>query len=442
MLTLIFDIGKTNKKYFVFDSSFKILLREEIEFPEIKDDDGYKCDDIDAITNWVKISFEKLASTYKISKVNFTTYGASFVHLDNKGSVITPLYNYLKPLDKEIGNSFLKIFNGKIAFSLETSSPFLGMLNSGIQLFWLKNKKPKVFKNIQTSLHFPQYLHYLLSGNKVSEYTSIGCHTGLWDFSKNDYHKWIYYEKLDKILAPIVSSDKTITSGEVEIGVGVHDSSASLIPYLEMSNSKFVLISTGTWSICLNPFNEEKLTENDLKNDCLMFMTPTGNSVKASRLFLGKELEHQAYILASIYDKSKDYFKTISFDPIIYKNLNEEDKAFHFKELGDKDERNTKPDKFSSFEEAYHQLMKEIVERQIISMNLAIGNTEGIGNIYIDGGFANNELFCKILSLKLPEFKIYKSHLASGSALGAAIIINKENFNKKSLISKAKIEIV
>lgn len=442
MFTLIFDIGKTNKKYFVFDTKFNIVIREEIEFPEIEDEDGFKCDDITSISNWIKNSFKKLSSVYKISKVNFSTYGASFVHLNDTGSIVSPLYNYLKPLDKETEEAFLKNFNSKSDFSLETSSPYLGMLNSGIQLYWLKYKKPQIFKKINTSLHFPQYLHYLLSGNKVSEYTSIGCHTGLWDFNRKDYHNWIYKEQIDKKLAPIVSSDKTFISNGLETGVGLHDSSASLIPYLEISKEKFILLSTGTWSISLNPFNEENLTSNDLENDCLMFMSPSGNNVKASRLFLGRELEYQTDILSKKYNKPKDYFKTVSFDRNFYKSLNKENKCFVLKEFGDKVEPNITLDNFNSFEEAYHQLMNELVERQIIALNLAIGSTKGIKSIYIDGGFANNDLFCKMLSIKLPGYNIYKSNLASGSALGAAIILNKSKYNKDIFLNKAKIELV
>ncbi|NJN34987.1 MAG: hypothetical protein HC817_12755 [Saprospiraceae bacterium] len=33
-------------------------------------------------------------------------------------------------------------------------------------------------------MHLPHYFSYLLTGEKASEYTSIGCHTMLWDFEK------------------------------------------------------------------------------------------------------------------------------------------------------------------------------------------------------------------------------------------------------------------
>ena len=45
---LIFDIGKTNQKYFVFDKNYKILSRAKITIPKIKDEDGHTAEDIAA----------------------------------------------------------------------------------------------------------------------------------------------------------------------------------------------------------------------------------------------------------------------------------------------------------------------------------------------------------------------------------------------------------
>ena len=77
-------------------------------------------------------------------------------------------------------------------------------------MYWIKKTKPEIFKQIKNSLHFPQYLSYLFTGIPLSEYTSIGCHTNLWNFKDNTYHKWIIKEGIDEILAPIVSTKTSI----------------------------------------------------------------------------------------------------------------------------------------------------------------------------------------------------------------------------------------
>ncbi|EOR95143.1 Rhamnulokinase RhaK in alpha-proteobacteria [Arcticibacter svalbardensis MN12-7] len=76
-------------------------------------------------------------------------------------------------------------------------------------------------------------------------------------------------------------------------GIGLHDSSAALIPFLASFQEPFMLLSTGTWCVSLNPFNQLPLTEDELKKDCLCYISYKGNPVKASRLFAGNEHEQQ-----------------------------------------------------------------------------------------------------------------------------------------------------
>src|SRR5262249_46459047 len=141
------------------------------------------------------------------------------------------------------------------------------------------------------SLHLPHYLSFVLTGKHHSNVTSLGCHTCLWDFSKHDYHRWVHQEGIHEKLATDVPAGETSTiklhHKALAIGCGLHDSSAALIPYLEQFRDPFVLLSTGTWNIALNPFNRSPLTAKELQQDCLCYLSYTGQEVKASRLFAG-----------------------------------------------------------------------------------------------------------------------------------------------------------
>jgi hypothetical protein len=48
----IFDVGKTNKKFLLFDSGLNMVHGEEKIFDEIYDDDGFACEDNEAIEAW------------------------------------------------------------------------------------------------------------------------------------------------------------------------------------------------------------------------------------------------------------------------------------------------------------------------------------------------------------------------------------------------------
>ena len=50
----IFDIGKTNKKFFLFDEELNEISEEYVKFPTIEDEDGEECDDLEKISSWAK----------------------------------------------------------------------------------------------------------------------------------------------------------------------------------------------------------------------------------------------------------------------------------------------------------------------------------------------------------------------------------------------------
>ena len=254
----VFDIGKTNKKLLLFNEHYQVVFEQSRNLAETEDEDGFPCEDLDSLSLFVFDTMRSIFSNtnFDIRAVNFSSYGASLVYLDENGQPLTPLYNYLKPYPDKLLEQFYSNYGGKDEFAYKTASPVLGSLNSGMQLYRIKYERPELLDKIKTVLHLPQYLSSLISGKLYTDITSIGCHTNFWDFSKNEYHQWLIDEDLLDKLAPIAASDEQIkTSYEghfFDSGIGLHDSSAALIPYLISFTEPFVLISTGTWCISLN----------------------------------------------------------------------------------------------------------------------------------------------------------------------------------------------
>jgi len=427
----IFDIGKTNKKLILFNYDLKPVWEFEEKFPEIKDDDGFECDDIEKIEKWITSSLTDLVKSdkYDLTGVNFATYGATLVYIDGNGKRLTPVYNYLKPVDDMIPEKIYRRHGGQDEFCRRTASPALGMLNSGIQAVWLKSSKPELFSQVSHVLHFPQYLSYLLTGKAYSEHTSIGCHTAMWDFDNMRYHPWTTEENLP-LPAPTdinTLSDVVIGGKMVKAGIGIHDSSSSLVPYFTASQGKFLLISTGTWCINMNPFNEEILTSDQLDRDCLCYMSITKNPVKSSRLFLGHLHELAAARLSDHFHKPADYFKTVKTNDklleICRKKCGEKrfffDTAPYSRELKDKYDFFV----FKTFEEGYHQLMVELSELTIESIDLVLPADDDIENIYITGGFSKNPLFLRLIADSYITKNVYTSEIHSATALGAALVV-------------------
>lgn len=451
-VTAVFDIGRTNKKFFLFDDTLSIVKTRKIEFEEITDDDDYPSDDLNAIRRWVlDIAQDTLSDrSIEVKGINISAYGATMVHIDDDGEPVTPLYNYLKPYPNELFEKITDQYGGESNFLIETASPPLGMLNAGLQLYWLKNKKSDLFNKIHTSLFLPQYISYLLTSQKTIEKTSIGCHTCMWNFRENQYHRWLRDEELLNLLPDIKSVDQwfecKIGQSQSKTGIGIHDSSAALVPYLKVFEDPFLLLSTGTWSVAMNPFANDPLTIEELNRDCLNYMSITGKPIKASRFLLGGEYSHQL-------KKMNVYFGPNFQKPEDELNLDILKKLVDKKNTGKKlilekgnrsgpfpssNDQKWDLSRFKSYREALHQCMLDLAFIQVESIKLAIGNSN-IHQIIITGGFSKNYSFCRLLATMLPEKKFYSAKLEAASALGAALLIDEQE-NKKEIL-KEKLEL-
>lgn len=429
---VVVDIGKTNKKVFLFDENFNVVFQNTIQFDEILDDDGFPCDDIESIENWVKNQILEIQSgeEFKIKAINFTTHGASLIYLNKEGKRITSLYNYLKKLDLEDYQSLYKSHGGMEEFSRKTASPVYGMLNTGLQMLWIKKYKPEIWTQVAAILHYPQYLSYLFTNKVTADYTSVGAHTATWDFDNMEYHSWL---KNEDITLPVPCKGNEAVMSEINgekiaVGTGMHDSSSSIIPILEEEKGQdFVLLSTGTWIITMNPFSKEVLTQHQLQNNCLCFMTPDKQQVKSSMQFLGRI--HEVYLKAL-----SDYFK-VSVDThmdlvlntaLCQKIIDENTRVFLSEGIDDDfDAHNELLENFLSYEAAYYQLVFEMSKKVITGIDLITDENATISNVYISGGFNKNEVFIKFLTLLKSNISIKISDCKNESALGAALLMKE-----------------
>jgi sugar (pentulose or hexulose) kinase len=436
----IYDVGKTNKKLLLFDEQYNLIHEDTIQLAETKDEDGFSCEDVAALTGWVKESFTEIQNDprFEIKAVNFSGYGASFVYLDENKNVIPPLYNYLKPYSPALQKNFYKEYGGESHFSKITASPVLGNLNSGMQLYRLKHEKPELFRQIKFALHLPQYLSYILCSSLHSDITSIGCHTNLWNFQQNRYHDWVAKEGILEKLAPIEKCNAIIGHIDpISVGVGLHDSSSALIPYLISFNDPFILLSTGTWCISLNPFNHTLLSDYELHEDCLCYLSYEGDPVKASRIFAGYEHEQQVKQLAEHFKKPLSYYTQITVDTDLLKKQQHTRKNLQLMSEGSEPARSAfekrKLKDFTNYEEAYHQLIGDIVAQQVRSTNLVLRGT-GVKRIFVDGGFSKNPIYMYLMAEAFPHIEVYAASVAQASALGAALVIH-QHWNGKPLPS-------
>ncbi|MES2110550.1 MAG: FGGY family carbohydrate kinase [Bacteroidota bacterium] len=430
-VVVIFVVGKTNKKLFLFDENYQIVFEKSARFIETVDEDGFPCENLESLRLSV---FDSLSEVFRLKEfnikaVNFSSYGASFVYVGEDGKPVAPLYNYLKPYPEDISEKFYKKYGGEECFSQQTASPVLGSLNSGLQLYRLKIEKPEIFNQVKYALHLPQYLSFLLTGVYCSDLTSIGCHTAMWDFEQDRYHEWIQREGIALKLPPIIPANKVapplFPGTSYKIGCGLHDSSAALIPYLVNFTEPFVLISTGTWCISLNPFNQHNLTQDELKKDCLSFLQYKGKPVKASRLFSGNEYEQQVKRIAAHFNTDIIKFRNITYNPDIIKKIKQKQPQVRYEDDFKKESVFGTRDLagFRNDTEAYHQLVLDLVNLQAASTQLVLKGTP-VKRIFVDGGFSKNNVFMNLLAAEFNNLEVFAASMAQASAVGAALTVH------------------
>lgn len=435
----IIDVGKTNKKIFLLDENYHIVYERTAKFAETVDEDGDNCENIESLKRSLFDYLKQVMAMpeYDVRAVNFSTYGASFVYLDEEGKELTPLYNYLKVFPEGLEKQFYENYGGKKAVSTATASPVLGSLNSGLQVYRLKHEQPDKYAQLKAAVHLPQYLSFLLTGKAVTDMTSIGCHTQLWDFNSNEYHRWVLVEGLDEKFGEIKPAyhlvNQEINGKNLKVGIGLHDSSSALIPYLENFNHTFLLLSTGTWCIAMNPFNQKPLTQSELEQDCLCYIQYQGTPVKSSRLFAGQEHEDEAERIAKHFGVNSSYYKDYRYNPVVVGKLKKlvpdniyPAESFDFKSDFGKRDLNI----FENPEQAYHQLIMDLIKRQIYSLDLVLSSE--VTKIFVDGGFSKNDIYMHMLAKAYPKLEVYASIVAQASAVGAALAIHS-GWNSKPI---------
>lgn len=438
-VSAIFDIGKTNKKFFLFNRDFQVVLEESRLLPESVDEDGESCEDLNTLLQWIMTTINNALqlNEYNIEAINFSCYGASLIHLNGNAEPITPLYSYQKEMDEALLQQFYHNYGSKVELWKQTGSDLSGFLNSGLQLYSLKHTKSNLFEKISLSIHLPQYLSFLFSGTAITEFTSLGCHTAMWDYQKQDYHAWMYEEDLVRLFPPILDKHKAFTleaeNRKIKIGCGIHDSSAALLPYILGQKKPFCLISTGTWSVSFNPFADAMLTDQDINRNCIFYMQGDGKAVKSSRFMLGAEHDFQVKILIEQYSVSAKSYQQLNFSSEVFDGVPKNDGCpFEWKYIGQTKEPPAQT--FNSFDEAYHSLVYHLVRAQIESLDTLLESSD-VSDIIVEGGFSSNQIFLQTLAECLSEHRIFSSQSRAGAALGAALSMSSDKMDASDLKS-------
>lgn len=298
MYSFIIDIGKTNIKGFVLDQLGQTVWQRTMLNASISQL-GFHTVDVIAVEQWLIATLGSAAAEFRISAINVSTHGACAVLLDSMGQPVLPVLDYEDTCVEVCDEDYDAV---RPAFG-KTFSPALSAgLNLGKQLYWLKSTFSECFERASSVLLYPQYWVWRLTGRQVTEITSLGCHTDLWDLAEGDYSSLCDVLGIRNKFPPLVKAwdivglavgPLAIASAlpvDCQVFAGVHDSNASFARYLKLKHTApFTLVTTGTWIISMTTGSYlDNLNES---RDMLANLNILGQPVACARYMGGREFD-------------------------------------------------------------------------------------------------------------------------------------------------------
>lgn len=419
-IVAVIDIGKTNVKLALVDMERLSELAVVTQPNEVLSGPPYPHFDVDSIWNFIVESLRSFSKTYQIDAITTTTHGACCALLDEQGNLATPILDY-----EFDGPDITSAAYDKIRPNFdETGSPRLPVgLNLGAQLYWLFTTSPELKLKTKNIVTYPQYWTARLTGVFNNEHTSLGCHTDLWYPKDGKYSSLIERAGWRDMMAPVakatdligtVKPDITSEIGlksDVPVYCGIHDSNASLFPHLLSRKSPFSVVSTGTWVISMAIGGDEVTL--DPTRDTLMNVSGLCEPVPSARFMGGREFEILMEGRSQEY-RPDDVRNILQNEIMLLPSVVTTSGPFQ-----DLQCRWTYEDAELNVGEHY----------TAVSFYLALMTSSCLeligakGDILVEGPFAKNVLFCKMLAAATNQRVIPSA--GTGTSIGAALLTSE-----------------
>lgn len=291
----VIDIGKTNAKVAAVDLDRfeEIAVRKTAN--GVVAGEPYPHFDVERLWAFVLDSLKALQAEHSLEAISITTHGATAVVLDEAGGLALPVLDYEFGGPDTLSRSYERV---RPPFA-ETGSARLPMgLNVGAQLFWQQQTFPDAFARVATILTYAQYWTFRLTGVRVNELTSLGCHTDLWNPTVGCFSTLVENQGWGPLFAPVRKADEIVgpllpelcaatgIPAGTPVYCGIHDSNASLLPHLLTRQAPFSVVSTGTWVVML-AVGAASVTLDE-NRDTLINVNALGDPVPSARFMGGR----------------------------------------------------------------------------------------------------------------------------------------------------------
>jgi len=458
----VIDIGMTNKKVAIYDDALAQIDASYRVFEPLMLD-GLETHDLKGMEEWFLDRLAEAAKKYPIKAIAVSTHGANFVCVGEDGLPCVPCVYYTHEPGDAFHDRFYQRFGTPEALQAVTGTPYLkAMINPAKGIMFAQERFPAQFAKTKLLLNYPQYWGMRLSGKAGVEATYVGCHTYLWDYTKAAYSDVaVKLGVADKMPAELknswdtlgtISADvatRTGLSPDTIVTMGLHDSNSSLLPHFaKKGETGFMLNSTGTWCVIMNPVKKYGFAPEELGKVVFFNQSPFRTPVKTAIFLGGMEFETWSKLLMELNGR-KDFpgFDQGLYDSVLQKRnafilpeivpgsgqfpgsrprLVEDGKTYSLEDI--KTGKNV-PEVFHNYEEAMAVLRISLVSQTLVAFERA--GLDDTKEIFTEGGFRKNEAYNLLVSAALPHNKVSLTDIAEATALGAAMTAKMALSGKK-----------
>ncbi|GGH42032.1 Sugar (pentulose or hexulose) kinase [Cribrihabitans marinus] len=420
----VIDIGKTNAKLALVDreslTEIAVITRPNTVLP------GPPWPHFDVEGHWAFLldGLRDFQAAHGIDAISITTHGACAALLDSKGELAAPILDYEFNGPDELAENYNAI---RPPFS-ETGSPRLaGGLNIGAQLFWQFQTDPELKANTHQIVTYPQFWGAKLTGVAAMDVTSLGCHTDLWNPLAGEFSSLAGALAITDKLAPVRKpsdvlgtilpqiAEHTQLPPDTPVHCGIHDSNASLLPYVLAQEPPFSVISTGTWVIAMSIGGTSVSLDPGL--DTLINVTALGDPAPSARFMGGRE--HDLASGGPYPEPTPDNLEVVLANEImLMPALAAETGPFNGYQTG---WLGSEPEIGTGERGAAVALYLALVTTECLS------NIGHEGAIIVEGPFASNRIFLEMLAVESGSH-VSRASGTTGTSAGAAMLASGEAF--------------
>ncbi|MDR2159948.1 MAG: carbohydrate kinase [Treponema sp.] len=451
----VIDIGMTNKKVAVFDDSLRQIDMVSRTFPPVMVSHAgadLETHDLEGMKEWFFAELKQFASRFPIKAVSVTTHGATFVCLDGDGQVCAPCVFYTHEPGEEFHRQFYALAGDRNRLQETTFTPsFSSMINPAKGIFFLQKYFPGNFSRTKRLLNYPQYWGFVLTGAAGIEPTCMGCHTYLWNHREGTYSpvtdalgiRQLLPENYRNSYEPLgtLTAEASALTGlprDTIVTMGIHDSNASLLPYLARDDGgDFILNSTGTWCVLMHPQEQFNFNPGDIGNIVFFNQSALRKPVKTSIFCGGMEFdawmglfrqynpdaprpscgpaafarlfgENDTYLLPELVPGSGQFNRSRS-------GILEKGTFYPVEEI----KGGNVPPALREGEKFLALLTVSLVIQTVVASGRA-GRREGT-RIFVEGGFRKDRAYNQLLAAMLPENRVYLTNMNEATSTGAAM---------------------